>query len=160
MDIIRKYTECAPFWCKSHHHCRLCWWDVGDWILPRFTSFTILVNSKLDYSKSVWGVTNNMDIITKYIERASFWCKFWHNSIIWLKIWAPKLEHIFTFAVNFQSSLAPKPMKMSPPQTHITGISRLSTFIQRKSEFHSPLRCGATTAQSTILQVMLITLWV
>ena len=38
---------------------------------------------------------------------------------------------------------------MSPPQMHITGISRLSTLIQRKSELHSPLRFGATTAQST-----------
>ena len=46
----------------------------------------------------------------------------------------------------------------SPPQMHITGISRLSTLIQRKSELHSPLRFGATTAQSTFLQVMFITL--
>ena len=60
--------------------------------------------------------------------------------------------------VNFQSSVAQKPMGVSPPQMHITGISRLSTFIQRKSELHSPLRYGATTAQSTVLRVMLITL--
>ena len=40
-------------------------------------------------------------------------------------------------------------MGVSPPQTHITGISRLSTFIRCKSELHSPSRFGATTAQST-----------
>ena len=60
--------------------------------------------------------------------------------------------------VNFQSSVAQKPMGVSPPQMHITGISRLSTFIQRKSELHSPLRYGAITAQNTVLRVMLITL--
>ena len=37
---------------------------------------------------------------------------------------------------------------------HITGVSRLSTLIQRKSELHSPLHFGGTTAQSTFLQVM------
>ena len=40
------------------------------------------VNSKLDYSKSEWGVANNVEIISKYMERASFWCKFCHDSII------------------------------------------------------------------------------
>ena len=76
------------------------------------------------------------------------------------KIWAPKLELTFKFPnlVNFQSSVAPKPMGVSPPQMHITGISCPSTLIRRKSELHSSLRCGATTAQSTILQVMFITL--
>ena len=49
-------------------------------------------------------------------------------------------------------------MGVSPPQMHITGISCPSTFIQHKSELHSPLCCGATTAQRTVLQVMFITL--
>ena len=34
-----------------------------------------------------------------------------------------------------------------PPQIHITGISRLSTFMQLKSELHSSLHFGATTTQ-------------
>ena len=38
----------------------------------------------------------------------------------------------------------------------ITGLS-CPTFIQRKFELHSPLHCGATTAQNTVLQVMFIT---
>ena len=42
----------------------------------------------------------------------------------------------------------------TPPQIHITGISCLSTFIQCKSELHSPLHFLATTAQSTFLQVI------
>ena len=51
-------------------------------------------------------------------------------------------------------------MGVSPPQMHITGISCPTTLIQHKSELHSTLRYGTTTAQSTILQVMFITLQV
>ena len=39
-------------------------------------------NSKLYYSKSLWGVTNNVEIITKYMEKASLRSKFCHDSII------------------------------------------------------------------------------
>ena len=44
------------------------------------------------------------------------------------------------------------------PTNAMSSLSRLSTLIQRKSELHSPLRFGVTTAQTTFLQVMLITL--
>ena len=46
MDIIRKYIEYASFWCKFHHHCLFYWGDTGDWNLPTFTSFTIIVDFK------------------------------------------------------------------------------------------------------------------
>ena len=46
MDIIRKYVECASFWCEFHHHCLFCLGDMGDRNLPRFTSFIIIVNFK------------------------------------------------------------------------------------------------------------------
>ena len=67
-------------------------------------SVIIIVNFKagLDYSKSVWGVTNNVEIISKYMERASFWCI--SSATIARKIWAPKLEPIFKFPKSCQLS--------------------------------------------------------
>ena len=48
---------------------------------------------------------------------------------------------MFLKSCQLSSSVPPKPRV---PQMHITGISRLSTFIQCKSELHSPLHFGAT----------------
>ena len=40
--------------------------------------FHNMVNFKAGLLQIYRGVTNSMEIITKYMERASFWCKFRH----------------------------------------------------------------------------------
>ena len=148
-------------WCESHHHCLLCLGYMGDWILSRFMFFTIIVNFKAGLLQICMGchqqcgdhykVNGKGFILVQVLSR-------WYNLTGRYELLNWSLFAHFRNLVNFQSSVAPKPMVVSPQQMYITGINRLSTFIQRKSELHSPLRYGVTTAQSTVLRVMLITL--
>ena len=72
---VNTHAERASIWCKFHRCCLYCQGDVSDWPL--------LATPKLHCSKVVSVVTNNMEIITKCMERTSIWCKSYPNSPIW-----------------------------------------------------------------------------
>ena len=75
-------------WCKFHHHSLFYWGYTGDWNLPTFTSFIIIVNFKAGLLQICMGCHHQCGDHLKYIERASFLCKFCHDSIL---IWPENL---------------------------------------------------------------------
>ena len=79
---------------------------------------------------------------TIYEERGSDWSR--QVSAVATTWW---LQHDQTLPLSAKG--VARETRCHPTQMHITGISHLSTYMQRQSELHSSLHFGATTTQRT-----------
>jgi len=82
----------------------------------------------------------------------SYWCITIAPSV--REIWVTKQHLCFSFHkyCELQSSVAPGPVGVSPPQMHNTGSMYLSTFSKSKSDIHRRLHFRAITSQSALIR--------
>ena len=117
----RKYIESASFWCKSCHHSGTAFSVEEIQVIEFYQDLRLFYNYSQHqswiYSKSIWDVTNNVEIITKYMERAFILVQILsllHNLTGRYELLNWSLFSHFPNLVNFQSSVASKLVGMSP----------------------------------------------